>query len=86
MSIEGRSDGSDGPPLGAAQRLQRLRVIAAVESDVEARIRLARERPTPSIRTFAELASDRLRELRALCELTAHLHRAQRRAPPRRTT
>jgi len=64
------------PPSGVAERLQLLRSLARVESDVEARARLAREQPVALARPFAELASGRLRELRALCELARHLHRA----------
>lgn len=86
MSNDDRRDVWDGPPVGVAARLRHLRRIATAETDGEARARLARERPAPRISTFAELASARLRELRALCELTAHLHRARQRTPPPRTT
>jgi len=72
------------PPPGVADRLRLLRALARVESDGEARARLAREQPVAIARPLAQLASERLRELRALCELARHLHRA-RSGPPRAT-
>jgi len=68
---------TSAPPHGVADRLRLLRALARVESDVEARARLAREQPVPTGRPFAEVASERLRELRALCELARHLHRSR---------
>ncbi len=56
-------------------RLARLRELAVVERDQEARERLARERP-PRREMFEQAVSRRLRELRALCELSSHLQRA----------
>jgi len=67
MAIEARA---------VQQRLDQLRVLAVLESDSQARARLAAERPPPPPLTAAVVAA-RLHELRALCELTAHLHRAR---------
>lgn len=65
-----------GVPPGLEQRLRALRELYVAERDVDARARLARERP-PERRSFAELVAERLRELRALQELAAHLHGAR---------
>lgn len=62
------------------QRLNRLRALAIVESDSQARERLAAERPPARPLTPATVAA-RLRELRALYDLTDHLHRARPVAP-----
>jgi hypothetical protein len=71
---------NDGtPPPGVAARLQALRRLYVAERDVDARARLERERPG-SRRPFEAAVAARLRELRALCELAAHLHRAARQA------
>lgn len=64
---------SEVPP-GLAERLAVLRASYVPERDAEARERLARERP-PRAESFEVAVSRRLRELRALCELTRHLHR-----------
>lgn len=64
-------------PAGISDRLRDLRALVRAESDLEARRRLAKERP-PTARPFAVGAAARLRELRALCELARHLHMARR--------
>jgi hypothetical protein len=72
-----RNDGARpaGPPPGVAERLEALRGLYVAETDREARARLARERPR-SDRPFPVLVAARLHELRALCDLAAHLQRA----------
>ncbi len=55
-----------------AARLEELRRLYVPETIDEARIRLARERP---VEPFVIAATRRLRELRALDELTRYLHR-----------
>jgi hypothetical protein len=72
-------------PTAAAARLAALRAAYVPERDVDARARLAHERPV-STRPFAVLVSQRLRELRALCELARHLHEAASVAKPVRAT
>ena len=72
------NDRTNGLPLGLADRLQELRALYVAEPDDEARKRLARERPRPH-HPFEVAVAGRLRELRALCDLADHLHRAQRR-------
>jgi hypothetical protein len=66
---------SDSPPPGVAARLAALRALSVVEEVAAARDRLARERPA-STEDFDAAVAGRLRELRALCELAAYLHRA----------
>jgi|GEM_PF-4645942 len=61
-------------PEDVAQRLEVLRRLYVAESDEAARDRLIRERPTPAAPVFAVAVQARLQELRALCELTRHLH------------
>lgn len=65
----------DLSPLAVARRLERLRAISVPESVEEGRRRLAVEARTDV--PFAEAVATRLGELRALCELTAYLHRAR---------
>jgi hypothetical protein len=59
-------------PAAVAARLRELRTCAKLETVDEAARRLAAERPGPP--PLAEAARRRLAELRALCDLTAHLH------------
>jgi hypothetical protein len=66
------------PPPGVAARLATLRDLYVAERDADARARLARERPRPPDEPFAILVHRRLRELRALCDLAAHLRKARR--------
>ena len=63
-------------PGGLADRLRVLRSLYVPERDEEARRRLARERPR-IWESFDVAAAGRLRELRALCDLANHLHRAR---------
>jgi hypothetical protein len=56
--------------------LARLREVARLERDDEARARLARERPRRD-EAFEQAVARRLRELRALCEVARHLHQAR---------
>lgn len=65
----------DLSPAAVACRLERLRAIYVPESEDEGRRRLATfaRRDIP----FADAVASRLAELRALCELTAYLHRAR---------
>jgi hypothetical protein len=60
-------------PTLVSKRLARLRELYVPETEDHARLRLAAEarRDVP----FAEGVAMRLAELRALCELTAYLHR-----------
>jgi len=66
-------DRADPSPAVVASRLATLRALYVPERDVDARARLARERPAEA-RPLALLVSQRLRELRALCDLARHLH------------
>jgi hypothetical protein len=63
----------DLSPAVVSKRLGRLRDLYVPETPEQARARLLPEarRETP----FAEGVARRLAELRALCELTAYLHR-----------
>jgi hypothetical protein len=58
-----------------AQRLERLRAIFVPESAEQARERV--DVGLPSARPFARAVAERLAELRALSELTEHLHQAR---------
>ena len=81
-SIGAARTGSGGlSPEAVGARLGALRAAYVPERDVEARARLAHERPVTT-RPFAVLVSQRLRELRALCELARHLHEADIAAKP----
>jgi hypothetical protein len=73
-----RPGDADSPqvPAGAAQRLEVLRRLYVPEPDTDARERLARERPFESL-PFDVAVGARLRELRALCELSNYLHQAR---------
>jgi hypothetical protein len=64
------------PPVGVAERLERLRALYVPESDAEARRRLEIE-ACASAEPFAVGVARRLEELRALSDLTSHLHRRQ---------
>jgi hypothetical protein len=68
-------------PAAVGARLAALRAASVPERDVDARARLARERPV-STRPFVLLVSQRLGELRALCELARHLHEVASAAKP----
>ena len=70
-------------PPGAGERLRALRSLVVTETDANARRRLASEVPVV-VRPFAAAAASRLRELRALCELARHLHRARHEVSPNR--
>ncbi len=76
----GMKQPGQAPPPGIALRLAALRALAVPEKDDEARARLSRERP-PTAEDWNVAVHRRLGELRALCDLAAHLHRA---APPSR--
>jgi hypothetical protein len=68
----------EGPPPGVSERLAALRALYVPERDGEARAHLARDRlPPPSPPRFEVAVAARLRELRALCDLAGHLHRAK---------
>ena len=67
----------DLSPATVAIRLEHLRSIVIAENVEDARRRLDSERPKSV--PFAQAVAARLSELRALSELTAHLH-ARRRA------
>jgi hypothetical protein len=56
------------------ERLEALRALARIETDGEARARLARERPQRR-ESFEHAVARRLGELRALDELARHVHR-----------
>ncbi len=62
----------DLDPTAVAERLEHLRRVNPVPS-VDARLQSDYAGVTAG--TFAERASARLRELRALCELASYLHR-----------
>jgi hypothetical protein len=62
-------------------RLAKLKELAVIERDDEARARLARERPETN-EPFPLAVQRRLHELRALCELASYLHRAGARGAP----
>ncbi len=66
-------------PAAVAERLAELRALYVPEQLDEGRRRLARERPA-RIEDLVERATRGLAELRALCDLAGHLHRA---SPPR---
>jgi hypothetical protein len=73
----------DLSPEAVAERLEWLRTHFVSDGDRGTRARLEdpeRLRPTG---TFAQAVAHRLVELRALCELTEHLHRARPRPDPR---
>lgn len=63
-------------PQLAAQRLEVLRALHVTERDEDARQRLERERPV-CVEPFERAVARRLEELRALCNLAAHLHRGR---------
>ena len=63
-------------PTAVAERLELLRRLYVPEQDGDARARLARERPLEQV-PFDVAAGARLRELRALTELSNYLHQAQ---------
>jgi len=65
-----------GPPPGVAQRLIALRHLYVPETAAEASARLHAEKP-PITEPFEVGVDRRLRELRALCELANHLHKAK---------
>jgi hypothetical protein len=67
----------EGPPPGVSERLAALRALYVPERDDEARARLEHERPPQSPPRFEVAVAARLRELRALCDLAGHLHRAK---------
>jgi hypothetical protein len=67
-------------PAAVARRLAELRARYVPETVEEGRRRLARERP-PRVETLAQRAARGLAELRALCDLADHLHRASPRRP-----
>lgn len=62
--------------VAVARALAELRRLYVPETVDEGRRRLAREGPRP-VETLAETAARGLAELRALCELTDHLHRVR---------
>lgn len=62
------------PPPGVASRLVELGTLYVPEADVDVRRRLTSEQPSAT-EPFAKAVARRLEELRALCELTSHLHR-----------
>jgi hypothetical protein len=61
-------------PVAVERRLAALRISYEPETIEGARVRLAR----PRDESFDEAATRRLAELRALCELTEHLHAGHR--------
>jgi hypothetical protein len=77
LEVESASTSRSLDPIDVAARLRVLRRIARVERDAEARTRLVRERPERQL-PFETAVHRRLRELRALCTLTNHLHRIGR--------
>ena len=66
-------------PSVVGSRLAELRRRYVPERIEEGQRRLARERPARN-EPLAQMAARGLAELRALCDLAAHLHRAR---PPR---
>lgn len=64
-----------GDAIEVTNRLNLLRGLYVPEGDAEARVRLARERPAMKL-SFESAVAARLRELRGLCALADHLHRA----------
>jgi hypothetical protein len=66
----------DLSPEAVAARLRELQAAWIAEDEHSARARLEPSRPRSS-NTFDEEVSGRLAELRALLELTAHLHSAR---------
>ena len=64
---------NDLRPEVVAARLAALRAIASLESPADAQARMARP---PRVETFEDAVARRLSELRALCDLTARLHRS----------
>jgi hypothetical protein len=73
-SGQGHSRGELSPE-DVITRLAVLRQIAFIERDEAARTRLAQERPSPP-EPFALAVQRGLHELRTLCALASHLHRA----------
>ncbi len=61
-------------PAAVAARLERLRALHVPETADEGRRRLV---PPRRDLLLAEAVAHRLSELRALCELTTHLHAAR---------
>jgi hypothetical protein len=61
-------------PAAVVARLAELRAAYVPESVQHARARLAEERPSGASESFDRSVRRRLAELRALCELTRHLH------------
>ena len=64
------------PPVGVAERLERLRAIYVPERDAEARQRLDKEARS-STEPFEVGVARRLEELRALSDLSSYLHRGR---------
>ena len=62
----------DLSPPAVARRLERLRALHVAVTEEEARQLMS---PPRDDRPFVEAVAARLAELRALTELTAHLHR-----------
>ena len=62
------------PPLGVAERMERLRVLYVPEREADARRCLAGGPRTANL-PFADAVARRLAELRALCDLANHLRR-----------
>jgi hypothetical protein len=65
----------DLSPHAVAERLNALRQAWVPEDEASVRARMTCEPPRAA--PFEEVVSARLHELRALLELTAHLHRAR---------
>ena len=66
--------GRDLSPQAVAERLEWLRQAWVPEDEASVRARMTQP---PRAVSFDEAVAGRLRELRALLELTAHLHRAR---------
>jgi len=64
---------TDLRPDVVAARFAALRAIATLESPADAHAKMARP---PRVETFEAAVARRLSELRALCDLTARLHRS----------
>jgi hypothetical protein len=64
------------PPAGVVERLERLRAIYVPEGDAEARQRLD-QGSRASTEPFEVGVARRLEELRALSDLSSHLHRGR---------
>ena len=67
----------DLDPRRVAARLARLRELYVPESLEEVQRRLDEERPAEAPEPFARAVGRRLAELRALDELSRHLHRGR---------